>query len=134
MLSGRIKHKPSVPKVDWQSLAHGAEGYAMISNPPGCEEIISEVLSDLGGSCGVVFLSRIVPGQEISVHVDGHDDGCRERVHVPLKTNNRAFFIIGGKKLHMRRGQYYVIDPTEPHGVINEGKSDRIHLMFNVLR
>lgn len=134
MHSGHIKHKVSVPDVEWKPLAHGVGGYAMISDPPGCDEIVSEILGEMEGRAGVMFLSRVVPGQEIPVHKDGHDDGCTERVHVPLQTNTRAFFIIGGKKVHMQKGRYYVIDPTEPHGVINEGKSDRIHLMFNVLR
>lgn len=122
-----------LPDWDWKPLAHGECGYSMISDPEGVEDMVGQVLSVTGGKAGVTLASRLVPGQVIPTHTDHHDNNCTRRVHVPLKTNPRAFFLTQDGQFHMELGKAYVINPAMPHGVVNEGEEDRIHLMFNVV-
>ncbi len=122
-----------VPQVEWKPLAHGVAGFAMIESPHGVEGMIDAVLKHVEGTVGTVWLSNVVPGQEIPLHTDEHDDGCTRRIHVPLQTNRRARFFYGGGNYYFRKNKAYMINPLVEHGVFNGGKTDRIHLMFNVL-
>ena len=83
---------------------------------------------------GEINLSRIVPGQIIADHSDDLEGGCQIRVHIPIVTNPKAMFREKGKPHHMAVGHAYEINPAKQHGVVNNGKTDRIHLMFNVLK
>lgn len=113
---------------DWKPLAHAQKGYAMIQNPPGVEDIVEAAAKEVGGTPYNILLSRVVPGQVIERHTD---KAYTKRVHVPLQTNPKAYFITD-EPLHMQLGKVYVVDPSKPHSVVNEGDTDRIHLMFDV--
>lgn len=77
------------------------------------------------------MLSRLVPGQVIEPHRDYHEGRNRVRIHVPLLTNPAALFTCGGETVHMAAGWAWEIDPTEEHGVVNGGATDRVHLFWN---
>lgn len=121
---------PSIDHIVWGEPAHGG-GCIMIPNPEGFEIVMRAIAG--GRQIGFNAISRVIAGGEIPEHTDHHDNGCRERFHIPLQTNPKAFFITGGKRFHMKVGKAYVIDPAQPHSVVNGGKADRIHLIFNVL-
>lgn len=96
--------------------------------------VVSDVMGHYDGrSCGEILISRVVPGQHILEHRDALEHDCRSRVHVPIVTNAKARFTIEGVAHHMKAGTAYEIDPTELHGVVNRGETDRIHLIFNVI-
>ena len=82
---------------------------------------------------GMTLFSRLVPGQVIPEHLDGHDGHCHTRFHVPLTTNPACVFVVDGEAFHMAVGSAYVIDPTKLHSVANGGTTDRIHLIFNAV-
>ena len=82
---------------------------------------------------GEINIHRVVPGQQILDHCDNLEGGCQIRVHIPLTTNSKAMFREAGKATHMAVGKAYEINPSKKHGIENTGKTDRIHLMFNVL-
>ncbi len=82
---------------------------------------------------GFHAISKVIKGQTIQLHSDRHDRECKSRVHIPLKTNEDAYFYTSGSFHHMQAGFAYVIDPSEKHGVVNLGREDRIHLIFNMV-
>ena len=78
-------------------------------------------------------LSRLIPGQTIKPHRDFHDNGCRVRIHAPLVSNEHCVIRCGADKSIMLPGFLYAIDPTEEHETVNNGKTDRIHLFWNMV-
>ena len=97
------------------------------------DQVIAQVLSFYpGGRRGMTMYSRLIPGQTIPAHIDEHE-GCHKRVHVPITTNAKSWFHSGDQTSHFEVGYAYEIDPFIPHSVVNEGKIDRVHLIFNVL-
>ena len=81
---------------------------------------------------GMTRFSRMIPGQFIEPHQDGHDGHCKVRIHVPLTTNPGVAFVSGGQAFHMAVGWIWEIDPSLVHCVANSGNTDRVHLFFNM--
>lgn len=96
-----------------------------------CDKLMAEAYP--GKKRGEIQIARLYPGQKILDHCDDAEGGCQIRVHVPLVTNTKAVFREEGKPKHMAVGKAYEINPSKLHGIVNGGKTDRIHLMFNVL-
>ena len=58
-----------------------------------------------------------------------HQDTTK-RIHIPLVTNDKCFFIINSQvKQYPADGNYYVVDTTQMHTAINASKEDRIHII-----
>ena len=58
-----------------------------------------------------------------------HQDTTK-RIHIPLVTNDKCFFIINSiVKQYPADGNYYVVDTTQMHTAINASKKDRIHII-----
>jgi hypothetical protein len=50
---------------------------------------------------------------------------------VPIQTNPRARFMIDGRPYKFDVGQAYEINNQLQHSVMNKGKEDRIHFIFD---
>lgn len=80
------------------------------------------------------MLSVVMPYQWITPHRDGPPySNWLYRVHVPLTTNDLAWFISGREVYQMVPGYAYKVDMTVEHAVTNGGETPRIHYMFDVL-
>ena len=53
------------------------------------------------------------------------------RIHIPITTNDRVRFIIDGRPYRFEVGNVYEINNLKTHSVINAGKDDRIHFIFD---
>lgn len=80
------------------------------------------------------MLSVVMPGHSIERHTDSQAPYWLCRVHVPLISNNNAWFEENGVRQHMVPGNVYFIDTTKEHAISNEGESPRVHIMFDVRR
>lgn len=78
------------------------------------------------------MLSVVMPGHSIPPHADRQEPGWLARVHVPLLSNERSIFQVGGVAHVMRPGTAYLVDVTQEHAVANLGETPRIHFMFDV--
>lgn len=78
------------------------------------------------------MLSVVMPGHAIEPHVDHQGPKWLCRVHVPLTTNPRSFFIVGGSHHLLAPGHAYRVNTEAEHAVTNGGISPRIHFMFDV--
>ena len=55
------------------------------------------------------------------------------RIHIPIQTNESTYFYGGNEKFHMKEYHAYEIGNTNHrHGVVNNGDSDRYHLIFDL--
>lgn len=79
-------------------------------------------------------LVKLKAQSEIAPHVDkGEFLSSLNRLHIPIKTNDDCFFIVGSEMQRFRIGSIWEINNTdEVHSVHNNGSTDRIHLIIDV--
>jgi len=83
-----------------------------------------------------VRLLSLAPGSRIKPH---KDYGCSYksgffRIHVPLLTNEGVYFTIGDERLQLQEGECWYMDFSATHSIVNEGRSDRVHLIIDGIR
>lgn len=109
------------------------------------EPIMAQSLCALAwhvGSGGVLvpadpMLSRMLPGQSHPYHVDRQRSDWVTRVHVPITTNPGCYMAWesdGGEWVHFEAGKAYSFNTLERHTFGNAGETERVHLIFEVLR
>lgn len=91
-----------------------------------------------------VRLMKLAPGGgELQRHTDQVDkeSGTRAgqfmRIHFPIQTNERVLFTAWdcdgtANTLNMKVGEAYYLDTRKPHRAVNDGETDRIHLVVDV--
>tara|TARA_B110000858_G_scaffold188468_1_gene234034 strand:+ start:390 stop:830 length:441 start_codon:yes stop_codon:yes gene_type:complete len=56
-----------------------------------------------------------------------------KRFHIPIKTNEKCFFIVDKEVLQFPAdGNYYILDTTKNHTALNGSMEDRLHLVGNL--
>ena len=82
-------------------------------------------------------LIRLAAGNKIYPHRDdeaielnAYYDFCK-RIHVPVITNKDVVFTIGGESKHLEYGDIIEIDNLKEHSVVNNGNTDRVHLLID---
>jgi Aspartyl/Asparaginyl beta-hydroxylase len=107
---------------DWHQFGRYAMAF-MIANP---------LPPFLGGpKVKDTMLSVVMPGHRIEPHRDSLGDEWITRIHVPLVTNRETEFIIDGREYGMWVGGSYMVNISREHSVVNNGKTPRIHFMFD---
>lgn len=92
-----------------------------------------------------IRLMRLAPGGgELRRHSDltdpdsGIGDGRVARFHLPLITNDAVVFTswdMRGRRhqVHMRAGEWWYLDTRKPHAAVNNGTTERLHLVVDVV-
>lgn len=81
-----------------------------------------------------VMLAKIPAKGFIPPHIDGGIRGfAPHKIHIPLQTNPDCFFFIEGEKFHLKQSVAYEVNNGKQHGVVNNGTTERIHLIFEYL-
>lgn len=96
---------------------------------------VDELESLTGGACAFIMFNRLAPGAGVPAHVDAHSEPV-ERWHLPVATNPQAWWwdLSLGESLHMRAGWWWGPVPYSVfHRVWNDGDSERIHLVVDLL-
>jgi hypothetical protein len=98
------------------------------------EPVLAQATRDYGYARGTfprVMLARMAPGGVIKPHVDTNPAAkWPHKIHVPLLTNERVTFFIGGVGYHFQEGEAVEVSNMAVHAVENAGDTDRIHLIF----
>ena len=92
-----------------------------------------EVLAAFHCPIWTVRLLGLSPGSRIKEHED-YFLGIEYRlirIHIPIATDPRVDFFVGGKKQVMLEGEAWYIDFSLPHSVDNNSDKDRIHLVLD---
>lgn len=69
------------------------------------------------------------PGARIRTHTDSD---TWLKIHVPLITNDKSYFIFNNEQFVLSPGNAYLINTSVPHSTSNEGDSFRVHLFFKI--
>lgn len=98
------------------------------------DELVSSLIARHfpGAAAYQRMLSIVMPGQGIAPHGDAQIPGWQTRVHVPILSGPRAWFIVDGEMHRLAVGSAYAVDVRRTHAVENWGETPRIHLMFDV--
>jgi hypothetical protein len=136
--------KPVEMSNKWQ-LEHIDENFSMQDTELRTKLFQAEkVLELFPGKLHRVRLMKLAPnGGELERHTDqvdpdsGVQNGKVMRFHFPLITNDGVVFTMWGvdgkpKSANMKVGECWYLDTRKPHQAINNGDTDRIHLVVDV--
>jgi len=87
-------------------------------------------------NCIVTSLSfsKLFPSKHISPHVDFMDIiKYPHRIHLPIMTNNECQFTINDDVRVIQEGDLTLICQNSLHSVVNNGDTDRIHLIIDLM-
>lgn len=76
----------------------------------------------------------MTPGADIHPHRDmiGNVGWGGLRFHIPIQTNPDVVFKVSNKRIIMNVGELWALDTSYLHSVSNKGKTERIHLVFDI--
>ena len=80
-----------------------------------------------------VMLARLTAGYRIDRHKDvARSNLYTHKIHIPLLTNPQVKFVVRDSVHYLMEGKAYEVNNIVSHAVDNSGKTDRIHLIFEV--
>ena len=96
-----------------------------------------EILDAFKCPQGRMRILKLEPGSGIGLHRDvGAEVGCiafnQVRLHVPIITNPKVTFFVGGERIQMKPGRLYYVNFSKEHFVRNDGDAPRYHLVMDV--
>jgi hypothetical protein len=83
-----------------------------------------------------VRLAKLEPGTFFWEHRDYQEleKVNRFRIHLPVITNESAYLILDGRRLHLPVGHLWKLDPVHRHGACNFGSEARVHMLMDCYR
>jgi hypothetical protein len=76
---------------------------------------------------------KLLVGGIINKHKDGGDTlTLVHRIHVPIITNEDTLFTCGDETINMKEGYAYEVNNQRYHSVVNNGNTDRVHLLIDL--
>jgi hypothetical protein len=79
-----------------------------------------------------VLLARLKAQSEIKPHVDkGYSLINCNRIHIPIITNDKVTFSVGGVSRSLKEGEIWEINNADVHSVTNASKDARVHLIID---
>lgn len=95
------------------------------------KDALKPVLSVLPGA-DRIRLAKLKAGGKIPPHVDAASYfKLMHRLHIPLTTNPDVWFFIRGEGWRLLPGEIWEINNVVEHSVVNDGDTDRIHLVVD---
>jgi hypothetical protein len=87
-----------------------------------------------GGTIVRAMAAKLLQGGIIRPHKDSHPSfHAGHRIHIPIRTNARVRFMLDGRPYKFEVGKSYEINNQLTHSVMNKGKEDRIHFIFDYI-
>jgi len=127
-------------KIDTITLRYANEGSLENKDSsiyhlfPKVKEAVFYLMSLVQGErLGGVMLNKLLPGTNIPLHSDGKaSELYYHRFHIVLSTNSNVVTKVGEEELNMQQGDVWWFDHALPHTIINNGTTDRIHLVVDI--
>lgn len=97
-------------------------------------EIENNLIDFMGeGKIEVALLINLPKNQKILPHLDSDEHFLKtRRIHIPILTNDKCNFRVDSEIVQMKQGEIWEINNAHKvHGVINNGDTDRIHLLID---
>jgi len=86
---------------------------------------------------GRVRIMKLMPGTIIRKHRDIFTEVSdyafgQVRLHIPIITNDKVVFTVGGNNYHLAAGRLHYVNFTRTHFVRNDGDEPRTHLVLDL--
>ena len=96
--------------------------------------VIAKIGESLGNYyCSRALIAKLPPGGVVAGHIDpGHTFGLFHRYCWVISTNTKAMMRVGDMERHFALGEIWEINNKKTHSAINEGDSERLHLIFDL--
>lgn len=98
------------------------------------EPVIKEAVKPFDytkGDSPRIMLAKLPKKSEVKKHIDKSPSAqFPHKIHIPLQTNEKVFFYADGEAVHMEVGRAYEVNNNQMHWAVNNGDTDRIHLIF----
>ena len=110
-------------------------GWALLAEQavPLMEQILQDHYAP-GGAIIRAMAARLGSGGVIKPHTDKHPSFHEgPRIHIPITTNSRVRFMIGGRPYRFEVGKVYEINNQQQHSVMNKGAEGRINFIFDYI-
>jgi hypothetical protein len=96
-----------------------------------------EILNAFKCPHGRIRIMKLLPGTIIREHRDTFEEVSdyafgQVRLHIPIITNDKVIFTVGGKNYHLKEGHLYYVNFTKKHYVRNDGAVARTHLVLDL--
>jgi hypothetical protein len=86
------------------------------------------------GKVGKTLFIDLPPVKDVLPHTDKRDYlNMVRRHHIPIITNEKVNFFVGGESINMKEGECWEINNSLLHSVDNQGTTNRIHLMIDIM-
>lgn len=100
---------------------------------PIARAFLEQVAQQQGGALSRAKLVCLPPGHRVYPHIDrGEYYRLRDRYHLVLKSAG-SWMRAGDEEVRMRTGELWWFDNDQMHEACNDGDTDRIHLIFDLL-
>ena len=148
-----LNHYDSTLSRDWKALLlvsihgemfdaesqRGSNDYSIMQRTPLVQKMpyFESILNAFKTQQGRVRILKLSPGAGIALHRDiGYEAANfavgQVRLHIPIYTNDKVVFFVGGEEIKMKPGRLYYVNFDKPHYVSNKGNSDRLHLVLDL--
>jgi len=134
------KETYSIPIYDYDFDWRINEPYSVIrnTNQPVMIELISPIVKTFeqihDGKIGKCMFISLPAHKNVEEHNDlGEYLGVVRRHHIAITTNDNALFFVNKESKNMKTGECWEINNSHRHSVQNNGDTERIHLMFDIL-
>jgi hypothetical protein len=122
---------------DW-SPGKKYDGYTFKTKDQKLIDLMIPMFQDIeqnhDGKIGMCIFIKLPPNQEVDAHHDNGDYlGYSRRHHIALVTNEKTTFTVDKTTINMKPGDLWEINNNKLHYAINNGKTDRIHLLIDVV-
>jgi GNAT superfamily N-acetyltransferase len=127
------------PKVwtgkDYMATDNAQDYFGNINDLPEVAALVREAACAVGArDLGYVMVVRLNPGGRVTPHIDeGPYADHYTRFHLVLSTNRRCVMRSGAEWAHMAEGELWQFDHKAEHEFVNEGDTERIHIIFDAV-
>jgi hypothetical protein len=134
----------AVPLVSWDGSMDSAQSQRLgpmgqYKRTPVIEKLpyFRSILDAFQCPHGRVRIMKMMPGTIIRPHRDiAKEVACyafgQVRLHVPIITNAKVVFSVGGANLKLQPGRLYYVNFSKIHHVRNDGDEPRTHLVLDL--
>lgn len=108
------------------------------NSQPEMEKLLEPIINHLekihNGKVGKCLFIKLPAGKDVLEHSDQLDYlGVVRRHHIAIKTNDKVLFFVNNESKNMQVGDCWEINNSLKHSVTNQGSTDRIHLLIDIM-
>jgi GNAT superfamily N-acetyltransferase len=121
--------------LDYMKVGNAFDYLGNLGELPACADLMRQAAEAIGAAeLGYVMAVKLKAGGVVTPHVDeGPYSDHFTRFHLVLSTNAGCLFNSGHEVAHMSAGELWQFDHKARHHFVNNGDTDRIHIIFDAV-